>query len=127
MSRASAELVERIEFKLKEDRAEAEISEDTAPSPGAVDVCLSLARRVAPHIALAPRLKWAAFTEDDGGISLVLQSLVTDRRLNCRIAPDGSIVSVIRIDESMQADSMRVLLTDANVPRELAGWVTKRD
>ena len=41
--------------------------------------------------------------EDEGGISLVLQSLTTDRRLNCRIAPDGSTCSAIRIDERMEA------------------------
>jgi len=120
------ELVERIELKLLEDREEADCSGDTAPTARAFHTCLSLAQRLAPHVALAPRLKSGAFTEDNGGVSLVLQSLVTDRRLNCRIAPDGVAVSAIRIDERMRASSAPVALNDPNVPKELAEWVTSR-
>jgi hypothetical protein len=126
VDRRSRELVERIELKLLEDREEADCSGDTAPTARAFHTCLSLAQRLAPHVALAPRLKSGAFTEDNGGVSLVLQSLVTDRRLNCRIAPDGVAVSAIRIDERMRASSAPVALNDPNVPKELAEWVTSR-
>ena len=122
----SHELVERIELKLAEDREDADRTEDVAPSEAAAQVCLQLARRLAPHLALAPQLKAGAFTEDDGGVSLVFQSLVTDRRLSCRIPPDGTHISAIRIDEGMRADRGPVLVSHPDAPRELAEWVTKR-
>lgn len=126
VDREASELVERIELKLAEDEEEALLSDDVAPAPNAVQACLRLARRFAPHVALAPRLKSGAFTEDDGGISLVFQSLVTDRRVTCRIDPRGTRVSAIRIDEGMRADSPVMSLDNRDAPRELAEWVTKR-
>jgi hypothetical protein len=122
---AARRLVEQVECKLEEDRGDAEREAETPPSPAAVDACLSLAKHLAPHLALAIRLKWGAFTEEDGGISLVVQSLVTDRRLNCRIGSDGSSVSTIRIDEHMHAETTAISVDDAK-PKELAAWVTSR-
>jgi hypothetical protein len=121
--RASRKFVERIERKLVDDREEAD---DVAPTPAAVQTCSDLARRLAPHVVLAPQLKSGAFTEDNGGISLVLQSLVTDRRLDVRIAPEGTVLSAIRIDERLQADSIALSVNDPNAPKELAEWVTSR-
>jgi len=122
----SCKLVERIELKLAEDREEADFGDDVAPTQRAAEACLRLAQRLAPHIALAPRLKSGAFTDDDGGVSLVLQSLVTDRRVSCRVPPGGTDITVIRVDESMQADTIPITLDDPSAPRELAAWVTKR-
>lgn len=125
VDRRASQLVERIKQKLMEDSAHARGSEDVTPSETAIATCLALARRLAPHVALAPHLKSGAFTEDGGGISLVLQSLVTDRRLNCRVTADGSAVSAIRIDECMEAECHAISLDDPNAARELAEWVTK--
>jgi hypothetical protein len=124
--REAQQLIERVELKLEEDREEAVATDEVAPSEPAIRTCLTLAKRLAPHVALVSRLRTGAFTEDDGGISLVFQSLVTDRRIDCRIAADGASVSVLRIDERMQATSAPISLSDAEVPRELAEWVTRR-
>lgn len=126
VERESREFIERIEMKLIDDREEADVGDDVAPSHAAVQMCLDLARRLAPHVVLAPQVKSGAFSEDNGGISLVLQSLVTDRRLDVQITPEGTVLSAIRIDEHMQADSVTVSLNDPNAPRELAEWVTSR-
>jgi hypothetical protein len=71
-------------------------------------------------------LKAGAFVEDEGGISLVLQSLVTDRRLTYRISPQGDRVTVIQIDEGMEAKTTTVSSDDRAKTRELAKWVTTR-
>lgn len=126
VSRQSRRLVEQIECKLTNDREECRQDNEIGPTSRAFQVCVRIAQRLAPHVALAPQLKFGAFTEDDGGVSLVLQSLITDRRLNCRIPPEGAPLTAIRIDEHMGAESLEFSLTDRNAPRELAEWVTKR-
>lgn len=123
---AKEELPRRIRINLAEDMEDAVASGEIGPTNDAVEACLRLAERVAPHVALAPRLKCAAFVEGNGVVALVLQSLVTDRRLTCRFAADGLTMVIYRIDEGMEADQ-EVMRTDAaNAPRELGEWVTKR-
>ncbi|MDM8007417.1 MAG: hypothetical protein QUV05_14860 [Phycisphaerae bacterium] len=97
-----------------------------APTSSAIGICRALVQRLAPHVALARQLKAGAFVEDEGGISLVLQSLVTDRRLTYRISPQGDRVTVIQIDEGMEAKTTTVSSDDRAKTRELAKWVTTR-
>jgi hypothetical protein len=123
---ATDALVESVEAALAQDEDDARQTGNAAPSPDARAACLRLSRHLAPHVAFAPRLKWAAFTEEDGGISLVAQSLVTDRRINCRIRADGSAITAVRIDEHMQTETFPVLLANPDIGRELAEWVTTR-
>jgi hypothetical protein len=122
----SLEFVGRIEQQLAMDSDEAADPESVTPTSSAVGTCLTFAEQLAPHVALAPQLKAAAFAEDEGGISLVLQSLVTDRRLNYRIPPQGDRVTVIQIDERMEAKSTTISFSDRAATRELAKWVTTR-
>jgi hypothetical protein len=119
-------LIRRTEEKLREDELDARREGDVPPTPAASEACRELSRRLAPHVALAPRLRWGVFTEDDGGISLAVQSLVTDRRIDCRIAPDASLISAIRVDERMHVDTIGVSLASRDIGRELGEWVTKR-
>jgi hypothetical protein len=123
---AEADFLERIQKHLQDDREDVVLEGGVVPSKVAIDKCLALARLVAPRIALAPRLKSAAFVEEAGTVSLVLQSLVTDRRLNYRVSTDGGQLSVTRIDEAMDLEELQVSIDDANTLRELAGWVTTR-
>lgn len=120
------ELAARIDHQLASDSGKAAGTESMAPTSSAIGTCRAFVQRLAPHIALAPQLKVGAFVEDEGGISLVLQSLVTDRRLNYRIPPQGDHVTVIQIDERMQAKSMSLSVDDRAAIRELAKWVTTR-
>ena len=119
-------LVQTIQEKLDQDRDEALEYGEEPPSQQSIKVCLQLSNLFAPHLAFLPGIKWGAFTEDSGGISLVLQSLVSDRRLNCRIAPDGVTISALKIDEHMIAKASEVLLDNKNTWRELTEWVTSR-
>ena len=120
-------LVQKIQDKLDQDTDDAREYGEKPPSVQSIKVCLQLSRLFAPHLALVPGIKWGAFTEDNGGISLVIQSLVSDRRLSCRIPLDGATLSAIQIDEKMTAQTRNVLLDNKDTWRELAEWVTSRD
>jgi len=121
VARRALELTERIDAQLADDA-----ESDIAPAQQASDTCKRMARRIVPHVALAPHMKVAAFTEDSSGVSLVFQSLITDRRLNLRIAPDGAAVSAIYTDELMDVRVRLVRDDDPDLARELAEWVTSR-
>lgn len=123
---AASDLVRRIQTNLDEDVIDAAASGETAPSSDAIKACLRLARRLSPRVALAPGLRFAAFTEEDGVVALVLHSLATDRRLTCRIAQNGATASVHRIDENMESMHGELLTDTESAPRELAEWVMRR-
>jgi len=120
-------LVEQVKNELQEDIAEARQAEGLQIGEAAINACLRMVRRAVPHLALASCLKLGAFLEETRELSFVVQSLITDRRFNCRISPDGASARVIRLDEKMQAISADFNVDDPNGPRELAEWVTKRD
>lgn len=126
LENADLAFVKRIRANLEQDRRDAADSGDALPSEPGIQACLSLAELVAPCVALAAKLKWAAFTEETGAVSLVLQSAVTDRRVNFCISADGTNASCIRIDEFMKSEQIDVRLDDANTVRELARWVARR-
>lgn len=121
-----SEFVRRIQQDLDDAIQDAWETGEPAPSEAAYDTCLRLARRVAPLAAPAPRLKGVAFTEETGAVSLVLQSLVTDRRVDFRITVDGRVIDALRIDEDMRPESFTFSMDQSDLPRELARWVTNR-
>lgn len=123
---AASDLVRRIQTNLDEDVVDATASSDLAPSPDAVKACLWLAEHISPRVALAPGIRFAAFTEDDGVVALVLHSLATDRRLTCRVSQNGATTSVHRIDENMKSLQGELITDFESTPRELAEWVMKR-
>jgi hypothetical protein len=116
----SREIIERVEGQLADDESD---PEDVTPTSLARLTCSKWIRKIAPRVALASRLKVAAFTEDSSGVSLVLQSLLTDRRVNIRIGPDGRVLGAICTDEHMD---VRTRPDEPDLPRELAEWVTSR-
>ena len=126
LEQARSAFVGRIRTNLEQDRRDAAETDDAAPSDPAGRACLSLAKLVAPCVALATELKWAAFTEETGAVSLVLQSALMDRRVNFCISANGTNVSCIRIDESMKSAQFDVRLDDANTVEEMARWVAGR-
>ena len=125
LARAEEMFVERIRANLEDDREHAIDDGEMPPNEAAVGTCLLLARRIAPCLALSPGLKWTAFTEDSGDVSLVLQSLNTNRRLSFHIPSDGVGISALRIDEQMRSESFLVSLDEVGALREKAEWVTK--
>ena len=126
LSDAVSAFHDQIERDLEQDREEAAIDGEAVPTDAAVDTCMKLATLIAARVALAPRLKWAAFTEDAGGVSLVLQSLPAGRRLNYQVLEDGTCVSALCIDENMRSESFTVSIDDEEMLRERAAWVVKR-
>ena len=89
----------------------------------AVDRCKRIATHIQEWLAPSSGLKWAAFGEETGSVSLVLRSVVTDRRVDFRISPDGLKVSAICIDAELAATLVPIALDDRNALRERAAWV----
>ncbi len=119
----SRDLTSRVTAQLSEDQ---EADSDVVPTPAARHTCERIMSRLAPHVAWAPGLKVAAFTEDNGGVSVILQSLVTDRRVNLRISPDGTRMCAVLTDEHMETRVRQDCENEPQLPRELAAWVTSR-
>ena len=117
--------VERIQSDLDDDIRDARDTDEPAPSKAACDACIRLARCVACKVVLTMDLKSAAFTEDDGAVSLGIQSLITKRRVDFLIAVTGTSVIATQIDESMQIRSYRFSTDNLEETRRLSGWVTR--
>ena len=90
---------ETIEISLREDREEALQHGEVCANDGAVEACKEIATFLGTR--LDPPMKWAAFGEDGGGVTLVLR--LRDRRVDFRISPNGRNVKLISIDEHMKA------------------------
>lgn len=56
---------------------------------------------LAPFVPESKDVKYAAFVDDDGEPSIVVQSLTTDRRLNITLPTDS--LEILRIDEHMKS------------------------
>lgn len=121
----TARFVEHIETDLSEGAEDAS-AEGIAVNGDAILSCVELAKAAAPHVTRAPRLKSAAFIEDDGTVSLVLQSFATDRRLNFRIGKSDLRITAFRINEEMISSAVAVSGPDSHAVRELVEWVVNR-
>ena len=115
----------KIDQQVRDDRIEAIADGDTPPTSEAARVCMYVANRIVHFVALYDDVLSAAFGEETGGISLVLRSDRTGRRVNFRVAADGALVTVIRIDRDMDTRSDELAPDDARELKELAGWVTQ--
>lgn len=117
-----------IKQKLCEDREEAITLKENQPTYKAIKACLQVAKYVEPHVLKhLSTLKWGPFTLDTGGISLVLQSLSTDRRLSCDIPPSGNDLSVTGIDKHMVISGCNVFSNDKEGWAKLAKWVITKN
>ncbi len=68
-------------------------------------------------------MKYAAFVEEEGGISVTFQSVVTDRRVNFRISRDGSSLTIVSVDSDGRADSNPTHFNDIRLVRNWAEWL----
>lgn len=122
LGQAVDRLIQQTKDDLAQATEEAVEYDEASPSNEATRACRTISNSLAPHLALAPQLRWAVFAEDDGGVSLVAQSLISDRRLSCIISREGS-VSVLAIDEKMSTKRESVDLADRDAWRRWANWV----
>lgn len=123
----SAESIcDEIEATLREDREEAVLHGEVCANDPAVATCQRIASHIASWLSLSSGLKWAAFGEDTGGVSLVLRSVITDRRVDFTISADGLRISAVRIDENLTARSVPLEVDDRSSLRENAAWVQSR-
>jgi len=120
---AALELQLRIRQHIEEDVQDAASSGEAAPPQAALSACFRLGEQLVPHLVLAPGVRIAAFVEEGGVVGLVIQSLITDRRLTCRFASDGRTMLVLRVNEAMSTEQSTLAANDAKAPRELAEWV----
>lgn len=115
-----------IETQLNDDLEEASALGEVGPSRAAIEGCKNVAQAVGPKIIMKPALRCAAFSEGDGGASLVIQSLVSDRRVNLRVLSDGTTVQGLEIDENMNSSSFVAKVSDYKTLKERAAWVIRR-
>jgi len=119
-------ILDEIESTLLEDREEGLLHAEVCASEPALATCRRLAVKIAPWLARSSERKWAAFGEDTGGVSLVLRSVLTNRRVDYRISADGLHISAVHIDENLSAKSVPRMVDDRTGLRESAAWVHSR-
>lgn len=114
-------ILDDIENCLLEDRREGRLHGEAGPTDAAIATCKGIMGWVSPFDLLPSRLKWAAFGEAAGSVSLVARSPVTDRRVDFRISPDGRSVSAFCFDENLRADS--ILLNGVRCLDRIMQWL----
>lgn len=120
------DILDAIESTLLEDREEGLLHGEVCASDPALATCRRLAVNIAPWLVRSSGRKWAAFGEDTGGVSLVLRSVLTNRRVDYRISADGLHISAVHIDENLSAKSVPRMVDDRTGLRESATWVHSR-
>ena len=116
----NSDFVQQIAKHLREDVEDALHNKETPPSETDIEKCKKLALQIEPCVSLARNLKWAAFADEYGRVSLVLQSLTTNRRLTYGF-DDG--ISAIRIDEKNKSERFEISASDDGALLDLAEWV----
>jgi len=122
----SSVFVRRIHGDLEDDIQDAGAELSISETECARRTCLRFARKIAPHIALGPDLKFAGFVEEDGVVSLGIQCLTADRRINLEIQGRSLSAEVHSIDEHMHSEHFHLHVDDTQSIRELAEWVRER-
>lgn len=112
-----------IEETLREDDEEAILHGDVCVNRAAIEKCKCLASLVAFRLTLFSELKWEAFGEGTGGVSFVIRSLITDRRVDFRISVDGRHVSVFSVDENAKVKSTPLLSDNCGHLYRSVDWV----
>jgi hypothetical protein len=112
--------LDTIRQNISEDSADLVREGGAAPTQATIDACVSVASNLSGLVVLRSAVKYAAFVEEEGGISLVLQSEVTNRRVNFRVSRSGTALVVVTVDADGRTASIPTRLDDAQT---LRGWV----
>jgi len=126
-SREAQRFLDTIEQNIAHDSADVVAEGGTVPIKRTIDVCLAIASTLSDIVAKKPTLKYAAFVEESGGISLVLRSEQAGRRANFRISLDGCEIAVVAVTSQGQANTNPVRIDDAETLRGWVEWLRKRD
>jgi hypothetical protein len=119
--------VQTIEQNIADDSADVVAEGGTIPTQSTIDACLAIASTLSGIVAMKPTLKYAAFVEESGGISLVLRSEQAGRRANFRISPDGCQVAVVAVTSQGRASTNPARIDDAETLRGWVEWLRKRE
>lgn len=117
----AARLETQIDRQLQD-----QVADDLVPTTAAISRCRELARNMPLQVTRSRKVLIAAFIGDDSTVSLVVQSLLTDRRVNCKISQDGTSIYVLKTDERMTVRPEPLSHVDDNTMPRLALWVTSR-
>ena len=120
-----ARFINNVELDIAEDVEAARSEGEPDPTTDAIATCRWIAGLIAPLMSDAPRLKSAAFTQENGGISFVIQSLSTRRRVEFRIPPEENNISTIKVDENLGLERRVVGKNQPDALLELAKWVIR--
>ena len=123
LSSSVERILDDIETTLNEDLVDAISHGEVGPREPAISACIMVALRIAPWLAPTPGIKWAAFGEDAGCVSLVLRSVDKERRVDFAISDDGKHVTAVCIDENLTTTSVSISPVDRERLRERAAWV----
>lgn len=108
-----------------EDWEDARDTGDPLPTDEALEVFFPLVRKLSRALEPPIDLKHAGFVEADGGISIVVQSIATGRRLNLRISRTGTNLQAVTVDESTQTCARQLSRKDYLYDlTELSRWLT---
>lgn len=124
---AAQGFVQTIEQNIAEDFADVVREGGTVPTQRTIDACVSVASKLSGFVAMESTLKYAAFVEESGGISLVIQSEHPGRRVNFRVSPDGRQIAVVAVTSQGHASTNPVRIDDAETLRGWVEWLRKRD
>ena len=117
---AAQRFLDTIRQNMNEDTADVVREGGNAPTQATINACLAVASTLSDIVASKPNLKYAAFVEESGGISLVLRSERAGRRANFRVSPDGLQLSVVTVSSHGQTGTNSVRIDDT---QQLQGWV----
>jgi len=115
-------LINQIKNKLYEDIIECREYHEKEPTKQAIDICLYLTNYFSNHHWVERDIKLGVFIEDTGGISFVLQSIKTDKRINFRINNTGKNVTIITVDKNMKTDKNVNVVIDESMLHKL--WLS---
>lgn len=121
---AATGLVVSMFAELEESLREARDLGEAVPTETSLRACRSIAQRLAVHVGLAPKVKSAVFLENSGHLALVLQSLLTHRRLTLRVRESAASIEAVQTDEWVRTQTS-VWAPDAIDARELAEWLCR--
>lgn len=125
MTHEEEQIPSRIERSLREDRDEGVEHDEDVANDAAVAICMTLGGAIRTLLAHPPGgFKWAAFGEAGGNACLVLQSSVTDRRVDFVIRPGKpEVVYAVSIDEILTAQRTSMTVEDVALIRKFGEWV----
>lgn len=124
---AAQRFLDAIQQNIADDSAEIVREGGAVPMQATTDACLAIASTLSDIVASRPNLKYAAFVEEAGGISLVLRSEQAGKRTNFRVSPDGRQVSVVTVTSQGQTNTNPVSIDDTHKLQRWVEWLEKRD